>query len=84
MRHLNKVLLALLFALSCSAHALSSDKDQPIELAADSVDVDEGKGVSTYKGNVDLRQGSMKLLATVPNMYAVLNCTREILSAAIR
>jgi lipopolysaccharide export system protein LptA len=63
MRHLNKILLALLFTFSCGAHALSSDKDQPIELAADSVDVDEGKGVSVYKGNVDLRQGSMKLLA---------------------
>jgi lipopolysaccharide export system protein LptA len=63
MHHLNKILPALLLAISCSAHALSSDKDQPIELAADSVNVDEGKGVSTYKGNVDLRQGSMKLLA---------------------
>jgi lipopolysaccharide export system protein LptA len=49
--------------LSFGAHALSSDKDQPIELAADSVDVDEGRGTSVYKGNVDLRQGSMRLLA---------------------
>jgi lipopolysaccharide export system protein LptA len=63
MHHLNKILPALLLILSFGAHALSSDKDQPIELAADSVDVDEGKGISTYRGNVDLRQGSMKLLA---------------------
>jgi len=66
MRHQNKIVPALLTVLllaASHAFALSSDKDQPIELAADSVDVDEGKGVSTYRGNVDLRQGSMKLLA---------------------
>lgn len=63
MRHLNSILTLLLIAFACQVHALSSDKDQPIELAADSVDVDEGRGVSVYKGNVDLRQGSMKLLA---------------------
>jgi len=63
MHHLNRILLALLLALTGSAHALSSDKDQPIELAADSVDVDEARGTSIYKGNVDLRQGSMHLLA---------------------
>ncbi len=67
MRHHNRLLQALLPAmlllLSCGAHALSSDKDQSIELAADSVDVDEGRGTSVYKGNVDLRQGSMRLLA---------------------
>ena len=32
-------------------------QDQPIELAADSVDIDEQKGLSIYRGDVDLRPG---------------------------
>jgi len=67
MRLPSKPLLYLLFtallAFAGAAQALSSDKDQPIELAADSVDVDEGRGHSVYKGNVELRQGSMLLQA---------------------
>lgn len=53
----------LLCSLAGPAHALASDKDKPVELSADSVDIDEGKGISVYNGNVDLRQGSMQLLA---------------------
>ena len=60
---LSASLLSVLLLAAGAAQALSSDREQPIELAADSVDVDEGRGVSVYKGNVDLRQGSMRLLA---------------------
>ena len=56
---------ALLFALTPAAFALESDRDQPIELVADSVDIDEAKGVSIYRGDVDLRQGTIHLLADV-------------------
>jgi lipopolysaccharide export system protein LptA len=45
--------------------ALESDKDQPLEISADSVEIDENQGVSVYRGNVDARQGSMHLLADV-------------------
>jgi lipopolysaccharide export system protein LptA len=62
--HLSKTLLFVLLAFAGGVHALSSDKDQPIELAADSVDFDEARGVSVYKGDVDLRQGSMRLRAS--------------------
>lgn len=57
------MLLLLLVALP--ALALESDREQPIELAADSVDIDESKGVSVYKGDVDLRQGSIRVRADV-------------------
>ena len=50
-----KPLLALMLILAGPAtFALESDKQQPIELAADSVDIDESKGVSIYRGDVDL------------------------------
>lgn len=63
-------LLALVLMLAChAAPALESDRQQPIELAADSVDIDEGRGLSTYRGDVDLRQGSIRLRADVVTVY---------------
>lgn len=63
-------LLALLLMLAGPvALALESDKEQPIELAADSVDIDESKGVSIYRGDVDVRQGSMQLRADVVTVH---------------
>ena len=53
--------IALLGTLSGPAGALSSDKDQPLDLEADSAEIDEGKGMSVYIGNVIATQGSMRL-----------------------
>jgi len=53
--------LALLGALSGPAPGLSTDKDQPLDLEADSAEIDEAKGLSTYAGNVVATQGSMRL-----------------------
>ena len=39
--------------------ALDSDRKQPIEITADSVELNEGEGFSTYSGNVLIVQGSM-------------------------
>ncbi|MDJ0738290.1 MAG: lipopolysaccharide transport periplasmic protein LptA [Gammaproteobacteria bacterium] len=52
-----------------AAVALESDRQQPIELAADSVDIDEGRGISVYKGDVDLRQGSIRLRADTVTVH---------------
>jgi lipopolysaccharide export system protein LptA len=49
--------------------ALESDRRQPIELSADSVDIDEGKGISVYRGDVDLRQGTIRVLADVITVH---------------
>ena len=43
--------------------ALSSDREQPMTLEADSVSIDEETGVSLYEGNVVITQGSLKLWA---------------------
>jgi len=63
MRYLSKLLFILPLCLSGGVFALPSDKDQPIELLADSADMDEARELSIYRGNVDMRQGSMHLLA---------------------
>lgn len=57
------LLLLLLFVLSPLSWALSSDKDQPVNIEADSVDIDEAQETAIYRGNVILTQGSINLKA---------------------
>ncbi|WP_295431232.1 lipopolysaccharide transport periplasmic protein LptA [uncultured Thiodictyon sp.] len=47
----------------CSAVALQSDAAQPMLIEADRVEVDEGKSTSLYLGQVQVDQGTMRLLA---------------------
>lgn len=54
-------LLLIILLYTSLVSGLSSDKDQPIHLEADSVEIDEATGISVYKGNVVITQGSLKL-----------------------
>ena len=56
-------LVALLLGGGPAAHALKTDQDQPVYLEADSVVLDEQKSESIYTGHVQVRQGTMQLLA---------------------
>ena len=58
---------SLLFTVS--AWALSTDKDQPIEIEADSADLDDEKGVTIYRGNVILTQGSVRMTGDTITVY---------------
>jgi lipopolysaccharide export system protein LptA len=49
--------------MSLSVAALSTDKDKPMEIEADRVDVDEKAGYSTFSGNVIITKGSIRLTA---------------------
>ena len=44
--------------------ALDSDRLQPLEIIADSVELNEGEGFSNYSGNVLITQGNMKIEAS--------------------
>ncbi|GAB7533538.1 lipopolysaccharide transport periplasmic protein LptA [Pseudomonas sp. 3A(2025)] len=46
---------------SASAWALPTDRDQPIHIQSDDAQLDDKKGIATYKGNVIITQGSMKI-----------------------
>ena len=63
--HRRPTLLAILLLSCCApqAMALTSDKNQPIDIVADSVDIDEAHGTSTYSGHVEINQGSIRLQA---------------------
>ncbi len=68
MPHRNDLAIAALIGLltlfpAATALALASDKEQPIDIEADSVDIDEIRGRSVYRGNVQVTQGSIRLLA---------------------
>ncbi len=61
------ILISFLFSQNCLA--LSSDKDKPIELEADSAEINDKKGISIYQGNVILTQGSTQLHADKLNLF---------------
>ena len=57
------LILSLAFSLSYSTWvaARSDDSSQPINIKADSAEVNDATGISTYRGNVEITQGSMYL-----------------------
>ncbi|MCB1866368.1 MAG: lipopolysaccharide transport periplasmic protein LptA [Chromatiales bacterium] len=58
------VLLLLAASLvTPQAQARADDTKQPIELAADSAEIDDKTKVSVYRGNVVLKQGSIRIEA---------------------
>lgn len=53
--------VVLLFCMPALGQALSSDRDQPIYIEADSAVIKEKEGFSTYNGNVVVRQGTLEM-----------------------
>lgn len=49
--------------LASSAHALESDRQQPLKIQSDSALLNEKDGTATYSGNVVLTQGSLTIKA---------------------
>lgn len=68
----------LLLALPGTASALKSDKDQPVYVEADGVDIDDRSGISIYKGNVVLTQGSIVIKADKVTVTQKANQTDHI------
>jgi len=66
---IRRLVFAITFGCLCgsplSAYALKTDRQAPANLAADRVDIDEVKRISTYSGAVHLSQGSLNLWADV-------------------
>ncbi len=60
---LHGLTLATLASLPLWTNA--ADVDQPIHIRADAAELDEASGLVTYRGAVELQQGSIQLLADV-------------------
>ena len=52
---------ALLLASVTHAHALSTDRDQPIAIQADRAEHDDVRRITIYRGNVIIDQGSLHI-----------------------
>jgi lipopolysaccharide export system protein LptA len=65
--HFGLVCVLLLF--SGSALALSSDKDEPIEIEADTAELDDKKRITIYRGDVIVTQGTLLMKGDVFTVY---------------
>lgn len=69
-------LIALMAPYSIST-ARNSDRDQPIKLSANQAEIDNVKGLSVYRGDVVLIQGTLKITGEVMHVYYA-PATREL------
>lgn len=63
------VMASLLVLWTSAARALEGDDQQPMLIEADKVELDEAQSTSVYVGNVQVDQGSMRLLADHVTVY---------------
>ncbi len=65
------LLLALLLGFSFAGVALEEDRKQPIQIESDQAERNEKAGTTIYMGNVELTQGSLKMLADRLEIYTL-------------
>ena len=64
-----KIAIAGLLLAPCLALALPSDRQQPININSDTADIDNKKGISIYRGNVVMTQGTTRITGKVVTIY---------------
>jgi lipopolysaccharide export system protein LptA len=60
--------------------ALSSDKEKPVEIEADSFNLDDAKKITIYSGNVIITQGSMEIMANKVTIYGSRGKTDKVIA----
>lgn len=71
-----------LLLLPVNVMARSNDRNQPIDIEADSLQIDDTKRVSIYQGNVKMRQGSLQIQADRIELH--FNAQNELLTLDIK
>lgn len=74
------ITLIALCLFSSPLWALSSDKDKPVEVEADSFNLDDAKKVTIYSGNVIITQGSMEIMADKMTIYGARGTTDKVIA----
>jgi len=64
-----RLLLTLLIILPSLSWALPSDRQKPIDIEADHAQLDDERGVTQYKGDAILTQGTLKLEGDIITFY---------------
>jgi lipopolysaccharide export system protein LptA len=78
-RFLSLLGLLLYGLITTTANALQSDRQQPLEINADTSDGTLGDGRSELRGNVEIRQGSLIIKADVAEVEKVEGRVREVI-----
>ena len=65
------LLVCALLLSGSPARGLPEDKGRPIHIEADEAVRDERTGVTVYRGNVRIRQGSLKIMAEQVTLYHI-------------
>ena len=63
------LLLVALAACPSEADALSTDREQPVRIEADSAAYDDRKRIATYNGSVVIVQGSLRITGELVTMH---------------
>ncbi len=66
---LTKFLIITLSLLPALAMALPSDREQPINIEADHAQLDDERGITQYKGNAILTQGTLRITGDIITFY---------------
>ena len=66
---LNKQWLVGLLFVPFMAMALPTDRQQPIQINSDTADIDNKKGVSVYRGDVVMTQGTTRITGDTVTIY---------------
>lgn len=70
----------LVFAFSSNSIALTDDSTKPINIQADSAEINDDTGISTYRGNVKITQGSTILTGDIVILETVNKKVKKIIS----
>ncbi|MDT8388048.1 MAG: lipopolysaccharide transport periplasmic protein LptA [Thiogranum sp.] len=79
MNKLPRSWILLLLLVPLQGWALSTDREQPMHIEADRVELDDATGISTYHGNVKVTQGTMKLTGDLMTIYSADNEIRKVI-----
>jgi len=71
MKKMSHKLIAFICGLyvSGAVFALATDKDQPIFIEADQAEIDDERGVTIYRGDATITQGSLKINGNVVTIH---------------
>lgn len=72
--------IALSVWLSPLCFALPTDRQQPIHISADSAQIDDNTGTTTYKGNVLMKQGTLEIRAANVDLYRINDEVSQIIA----
>ena len=77
---MNKLVLLVAIFFSTFAFALSGDADQPIEIEAEFVMVDETSGFNEFVGDAEVKQGSLVMTAEIIQVQTNADCVEPMVA----